>query len=102
METSDRPLKEGEGGRYGDLAHRALPDGLALVFMPSLVALLGRAEELTGVPLTEEQVVRIRDAALVVVTQAQPATAVEGARGYTDVDPASPWESWQAIRRDFG
>jgi hypothetical protein len=102
VETDDRPLQEGEGGRYGDLARRALPDGLMLVFMPSLAALLGRAEELTGAPLTEEQVAHIRDAALVVVTQAQPAAAVEDARGYADVDPTKPWESWQAIRRNSG
>jgi hypothetical protein len=68
--------------------------------MPSLAALLGRAEELTGEPLTQEQVIRIRDAALVVVTPARPAAAVEDARGYSDVDPTRPWESWDAIRRD--
>ena len=98
----ERPLREGEGGPYGDLAHRILPDGLVLVFMPSLAALLGHAEELTRAPLTEEQVLQIRDAAVVIVTQTQAAAAVEQSRGYADVDPMQPWESWQAIRGDAG
>ena len=102
MATGDPPLKEGDGGPYGELARRRLPDGLAVVFMPSLAALLGRAEELTGAPLTEQQVVRIRDAALVVVTQAQPAAAVAGVRGYAEVDPTRPWQSWRAIRGNTG
>lgn len=102
MDQMERPLREGEGGPYGDLARRVLPDGLVLVFMPSLAALLGHAEELTGAPLTQEQVHRIRDAALAVVTQVQVAIAVEQSRGYADVDAARPWQSWQAMRRDEG
>jgi hypothetical protein len=94
----ERPLKEGEGGPYGDLAGRPLPDGLVLVFMPSLAALPGRAEQLKGSPLTEEQVLRVRDAATVVVTGLGPAAAVAEGRGHADADPANPWESWQAIR----
>lgn len=102
MDPMEQPLREGEGGPYGDLARRVLPDGLALVFMPSLAALLGYAEELTGAPLTQEQVVRVRDAALAVVTQVQAAAAVEQSRGYADVDAAQPWESWQLIREGAG
>src|SRR5262249_19807580 len=65
-----RPLKAGEGGPYGELSARPLPDGLAVVFMPSLAALLDGAERIKGSPLSEEQVLRIRDAALVVVAPA--------------------------------
>jgi hypothetical protein len=100
--SSERPLEEGEHGPYADLAGRALPDGLVLLFIPSLAALLARAEELKGSPLTEEQVIRIRDASQVIVSPPQPTAAVEQRREYADVDPANPWESWQAIRGAAG
>ncbi|HEY1186565.1 MAG TPA: hypothetical protein VGE74_02860 [Gemmata sp.] len=53
-------------------------------------------------PLTEEQVLHIRDAAHAVVSPARPASAVDQRRGYADVDPADAWKSWQAIRRGGG
>lgn len=102
MENLRPQLKEGEGGAYGELAGRALPERLVLLFIPSLAAILAHAEQLTGAPLTEEQVIRIRDAAQVVVTLPQAAAAVGERRGYADVDPANPWESWQAIRGGAG
>jgi hypothetical protein len=98
----DRPLKEGDGGPYGDLMVRPLPGGLAVVFMPSLAALLDRAEQIKEAPLAEEQVLRIRDAALVVVTFADVAALTVEQRGYEEVDPADPWRSWQSIRRGTG
>jgi hypothetical protein len=93
MSDPGEPLREGEGGPYGRLAGRPLPDGLVVVFMPSLVALLAGAERIKGDPLTEGQVLRIRDAAQAVVTSPGPAAAVEQERGYADVDPADPWET---------
>jgi hypothetical protein len=95
---SKRPLKEGDSGPYGDLAGRTLPEGSVLLFVPSLAALLTRAEELKDAPLTKEQVLLIRDAAHVVVSPPQPASAVEKRRGYADVDPTNAWKSWKAIR----
>jgi hypothetical protein len=102
VEDVKQPLKEGEGGPYGPLAGRPLPGGLAILFMPSLAALLDQAEQLTGSPLTEEQVIRIRDAAGAVVTHADVAAAVVRQRGYAEVDPANPFESWQRIRGGEG
>ncbi len=58
--TEERPLKPGEGGPYGDLAQRPRPGGLAVVFAPSLAALLEEAEAIQGAPLTQDQVIRIR------------------------------------------
>jgi hypothetical protein len=98
MENLKQPLKEGDHGPYGELAIRPLPDGLTLLFMPSLAALLERAEQLKGAPLSEDQVSRVRDAAQAVVTQADVAAAVVAQRGYAEVDPARAWESWQALR----
>jgi hypothetical protein len=97
-----RPLTTGEGGPYGALAARPMPPGLAVIFMPSLAALLADAERIKGSRLTEEQVVRIRDKALVVVVPADVVAATVQQRGYAEVDAANPWESWQAIRSTDG
>jgi hypothetical protein len=102
VDDVERPLTTGEGGPYGALAARPMPPGLAVIFMPSLAALLAEAERITGSPLTEEQVVRIRDKALVVVAPADAVAATVQQRGYAEVDAANPWESWQAIRSTDG
>src|SRR5689334_20301936 len=46
-------LKFGDSGPYGELVQRTLPEGLALVFVPSLAALLVEAQEINGGALTE-------------------------------------------------
>src|SRR5262249_13750296 len=102
VEHTGQPLKEGDHGPYGTLAAHPLPDGLAILFMPSLAALLTRAEELKGSPLTQEQVIRVRDAALAVVTPADVAAATVEQRGYAEVDAIRPWESWRALRGGDG
>lgn len=91
-------LEEGDFGSYGSLAGHLLPEGLVVLFVPSLAALLTRAEELKGVPLTEAQVCAIRDGAQVVVSRADVAAEMVAQRGYDEVDPLRAWESWQAIR----
>ena len=98
MQNSEPPLKVGDYGSYGELATRVMPEDLRAVFMPSLAALLDGAEEIKGAPLTEEEVLRIRDGAKAVVIFADVAAATEAERGYTEVDPANAWESWQTLR----
>jgi hypothetical protein len=71
---------------------------LVIVFMPSLGALLLRAEELKGGPLTEDEVYRIRDHAICVTTTPESAAAVEAERGYRDLDPENAWQEWQQLR----
>ena len=100
MTSSEQALKEGEGGPYGDLAGRPLPVGLSILFIPALAALLARAEELKGAPLTEDQVLGVRDGAKAVVTPADVAAAVVAQRGYAEVDPLRAWESWQSLRSE--
>lgn len=92
-------VKEGDHGCYCDLASGRRGDDLSIVFMPSLAALLEYAEQLKRIPLSEEEVVRIRDQAVVVATKADVAAAVVEQRGYPDVDAADPWRSWQAMRK---
>src|SRR4051812_42877998 len=92
------PLHEGDHGPYGSLAPRPLPGGLAIMFVPALSALLTRAEQIKGSPLTEDHVLRVRDVAVAVVTRADAAAATIERRGYPEVDPADAWQGWQAIR----
>jgi hypothetical protein len=92
------PLKEGDHGPYGTLSRRPLPSGLAILFMSALSALLSRAEQLKGYPLTEVQGLRIRDVAVAVITRADAAAATVEQRGYTEVDPTDAWASWQVVR----
>lgn len=74
---------------------------LVPVFMPALVALLLRAEESKGEPLTEQEVVAIRDEANCVMMPAAQAKKQEESRGYPDVDPENCWEDWQQMRAEL-
>jgi hypothetical protein len=77
----------GEASAYGDLAKRPLPEGLSLACVPSLAAPMTRAQQLNGDALTEDQVLRIRDASTVMVV------GHDEARGYVDIDAADAWQS---------
>src|SRR5262245_58655205 len=57
--TAMSKLQAGDSGAYGELVRRALPENLSLVFVPSLAALLLRAQQLNGAALTEDQVLGI-------------------------------------------
>jgi hypothetical protein len=92
-------LQVSETGRYAEVSRRPLPEGLLLVFVPSLVALLTRAEELKGGALTRDEVLRIRDASNVLVTTPPAARAIEERRGYSDLDAAEPWEGWLRLNQ---
>jgi hypothetical protein len=71
---------------------------LVPVFIPALVALLIRAEELNGSPLTRSQVVAIRDNANCMMLPASTKAHMEDDRGYTDIDPEKCWEDWLRVR----
>jgi hypothetical protein len=74
---------------------------LVLVFVPALAALLVRAEDLKGSPLTEAEVVRIRDAASCVAMPPDVACQTEEARGYPDIDPEDCWAAWLRLRAEM-
>ena len=95
-------LKFGDFGAYGELVGRPLPHGLALVFVPSLAALLLQAQELNGAALTEAQVLKIRDGSKVMVVGPDQVRAVEEQRGYVDIDAADAWQSWLRLREAQG
>ncbi|GAA0724137.1 hypothetical protein [Dokdonella soli] len=73
-------------------------DDLELAFVPSLSALLVRAEQLKGSPLTRRQVEAIRDESYVIALPAEVVRATERRRGYADIDPEHAWEQWQKLR----
>jgi uncharacterized protein YeaC (DUF1315 family) len=71
------------------------------VFIPALAPLLVRAEQLKGAPLTEEEVLRVRDNAICVMMTAQQKAATEEQRGYQDIDPENCWAEWQELREEL-
>jgi hypothetical protein len=68
-------LKVGDTGPHEQLAARDNPDALKLVYIPALEALLIRAEQLKGSPLTDSQRQRIAARAQVMAVTAQMADA---------------------------
>lgn len=73
-------------------------DDVIPVFVPALVALLIRAEELNGAPLTRNQVVAIRDNANCMMVPLSAIASLDEERGYADIDPERCWEDWQSVR----
>ena len=77
-------------------------DPLCLVIVPALVAILLNAEQAKGAPLTEAEVIGIRDSAQCIAMPASAAAAVEAERGYKDIDAEAAWPEWQRARLDLG
>jgi len=69
-----------------------------VLFIPSLISLLVSKAEEKGSPLTEEEVLAIRDNATAIVTDAEGILAVTERRGYKDIDPENCWNEWLAFR----
>lgn len=76
-------------------------DKLILTFVPSLVSLLLGREKSKHSPLTEREVLEIRDKATVVALPADAAVKVTAKRGYRDIDADRCWEEWQQARIDL-
>ncbi len=72
------------------------------VFIPALVVLLHHAERQKGSPLTEQEVLNIRDNGSCIMMQVEDAIALDERRGYNDVDPERVWDQWQEARTQFG
>ena len=66
--------------------------------MPALVVLLVDAERRKGCPLTEQEVLDIRDKSLCIMMRVEHAIALDESRGYDDLDPVRMWEPWQVAR----
>jgi hypothetical protein len=68
------------------------------VFIPALVAILLNAERKKGSPLTEQEVLDIRDGCVYMMMPVEHAIALDAQRGYNDIDPERAWEQWQEAR----
>lgn len=79
----------------------AADEPLVLVFVPALVAVLHHAETEKGEPLTEDEVIAIRDNAVCITVRHSQAQAMESKRGYPDLDPENVWQEWQAVRSEL-
>jgi uncharacterized protein YegJ (DUF2314 family) len=75
---------------------------LVPVFIPALGPMLIRAEDLKGEPLSQDEVIRIRDKAPCIMMQIDDARKLEESRGYRDIDPENCWFDWQHLRRELG
>lgn len=73
-------------------------DELAIVPIPALVAILLNREQQKGSPLTEKEVLAIRDGAVCMAAPRDMAAKLAERRGYEDIDPENAWEDWNAIR----
>jgi hypothetical protein len=73
-------------------------DPLCLVFIPALVTLLYHAEKTLGIPLTEAQVLAIRDDAHCIALPSRMAAGLEKERGYPDIVAEQCWPEWQVAR----
>ncbi len=71
---------------------------LVPVFMPSLVSVLLRHERDKGAPLTEDEVIAIRDKSVAVMLRQSAAAEMAQKRGYDDIDPERCWAEWQRVR----
>ena len=71
---------------------------LIFVFIPTLAALLTRAEELKEKPLIEPEVLAIRDQGTCMAMRESAALDLEDSRGYADLNPENVWEEWCEMR----
>jgi hypothetical protein len=72
---------------------------LVIYPMPSLVATLLNREQAKGSPLTEAEVIQIRDGCPSVAVPIDVAQKIDAQRGYKDIDPERCWEQWQEARK---
>jgi accessory colonization factor AcfC len=62
--------------------------------MPTLLSLLKFHESSKGSKLTEEEVLEIRDNAVVMTVSSSTLRKIEEDRGYKDIDPNNCWVEW--------
>jgi len=69
--------------------------------IPSLIATLLNREQEKGSPLTEAEVIEIRNGCKAVALPRDVAEKIDAERGYKDIDPVRCWEEWQEARKSF-
>jgi hypothetical protein len=74
---------------------------LVITPIPALVTILLRKEKEKGAPLSEEEVLAIRDNAACIALPISEQAALEESRGYRDLDTDNVWQDWQVARREL-
>lgn len=77
-------------------------DPLCLVFIPALVAILLNVEKTKGAPLTEAEVIAVRDKAVCMAMPVSQAALLEATRGYPDIVAEDAWNEWRRSRVELG
>jgi hypothetical protein len=77
-------------------------DPLVAMPIPPLVTLLHERERAKGAPLTEPEVLSIRDDAVSMMVRLSTARIMARDRGFDDIDPENAWVEWQLIRGALG
>ena len=77
----------------------SLPDDdLVITPIPALCLILVNMEKQKGSPLTEDEVVAARDAAVCMTVSRKVHAAMQESRGYRDLDLENVWEDWLGFR----
>lgn len=73
-------------------------EDLIIVPIPALVEILLDRERTKNGPLTEAEVLAVRDNAVSVALPRDVAADIAEERGYDDIDQDDVWAAWNAIR----
>ncbi|MGB9097661.1 hypothetical protein [Erwinia sp.] len=71
---------------------------MAVLFIPSLISLLVKAETQKGSGLTQQEVEHIRENATCISVPDDLVRGMDPSRGYRDIDPSRCWEAWLDYR----
>lgn len=73
---------------------------MAIVFIPSLVALLESKEKEAGYELTQSEVESIRDNATTVELPSDIVDDMDKSRGYQDLNASNVWNDWLIYKKN--
>jgi hypothetical protein len=76
-------------------------EALVPVFIPPLVTILAQEEQQKGSPLTETEVLDIRNRSVVMMMRQSYADLMAQNRGYRDIAPQNCWVEWQQVREQL-
>jgi hypothetical protein len=76
-------------------------ENLLIVPVPSLIATLLNKERAKGSPLSETEVLEIRDQCPSIAMTKDQYEKICESRGYLDIDPENAWDEWAVQRTRF-
>ncbi|MDD7984815.1 DUF2314 domain-containing protein [Lentisphaera marina] len=79
-----------------------MTDKFKSIFMPPLSQVLINAENKKGAPLSLDEVLSIKNSAVVVIIKKGLHQAIPGDQNEHDIDPENCWHDWQILRQSLG